>query len=77
MSFNEIFLRNVIYNNIKSHKNSGPDPFLRKNNSAKTTAGGRRLTPLPSLFRNNWSKKCYVSKIFRIYIRIVYLEQNY
>ena len=40
MSFNEIFLRNVIYNNIKSHKNSGPDPFLRKNNSAKTTAGG-------------------------------------
>ena len=49
-NFNEIFRKNVNYDNIKSHKKSEFHPLFRRYIFGKTT-GGVKLTPTPSLFR--------------------------
>lgn len=38
MNFDEIFRKNVAYDNIKNHRNSGLQPFSRKQDIGKTTA---------------------------------------
>ena len=40
-NFNEIFRKDVTYDNIKSHKNPGFHPLFRRCIFRKTTRGGR------------------------------------
>ena len=49
INFNKIFGKNVTYDKIKSHQNSGLHPLSRKHNFGKTTEGVK-LTPSLSLF---------------------------
>ena len=37
MNFDEIFRKNVAYDNIKNHRNSGLQPFSGKQDIGKTT----------------------------------------
>ena len=58
-NFNEIFRKDVPYDNFKSHKKPGFHPLFRRYNFQKTS-GGIKLTPtpfLPSRFRVKYFHK--------------------
>ena len=48
MNFNEIFRKNVTYDNIKSHQKSGLHPLSRKYNFGRTIEGVKYT---PGIFR--------------------------
>ena len=45
MNFDEIFRKNVAYDNIKNHRNSGLQPFSRKQDIGKTTGWSLQTDP--------------------------------
>ena len=80
MNFNEIFRKDVTYDNIKIHKKTGSHPLFRKYIFRKSTAEVK-LTP-PSLFRVNERNLCrkwfhgsqnFYAKFFKMSPAKVYL----
>ena len=51
MTMNETFRKDRTYDNIKSHEKAEFHHLSRRYILGKTTGGGSKLTPLPSLFR--------------------------
>ena len=45
-NFNEIFRKDVTYDNVKSHKKTSASPSLWKMHFSKTTNGGSNLSPI-------------------------------
>ena len=48
-NFNEIFRKDVTYNNIKSHKKSGLHPLSKRYIFGNTTGGEGQIKPAPSI----------------------------
>ena len=78
-NFNEIFMKDVAYDNIKSHKKTGLQPLFRKHIFEKSQGGatrggggggGRKL--IPGLFRENFNQECWcwVNRSIKLKIRM-------